>query len=552
MNDSAAVRLPLSPHPIKYSYVSAAVLVVVGVYVGMLVCGWPLSAGSAPLTAQVSIDATQIQRTIPNTLYGTNLQYAFEGMGLWNTTLNSFDYGVWSNSYAARPTLWRFPGGLYSDSYHWTNGIGPQASRPMTPIWQGGVLDNNNVGTDEALAFAALTKSHLLITVNAGSGTAEEAAAWVEYVNGTQEQVTYWEVGNELYYDPPVSPIPFYTVTPSAYTSLFIQFSQAMKQVDPNIKMIAIGGNTLSQSYPAWDQTLLTQAAPYMDYLSVHNSYSPVNVFGADDDVRTVYSALLAAPIGIAQNLQSVSNEIDMWAGSQAPQIRLAVTEWGPLFDLFASPYSLHVRTLGSALFVASMLKAYIETPRMDIANFFAVVDNGTSAWLGTRGPAFYPNAPLYAFQLYTRHFGSLLISSNVTSPTYDSPAVGVVSATPNVPYLEVISSLSSDKKKLYIMAINKNFDSPITATIQINGFTPSSNGCAWVLTGTSIDANTGDDFPVGTWPPQMQDPFTPRFYLGSPNEVQLLRLPETTYGQSFTFTFGQHSVTSLELRSSQ
>jgi hypothetical protein len=100
-------------------------------------------------------------------------------------------------------------------------------------------------------------------------------------------------------------------------------------------------------------------------------------------------------------------------------------------------------------------------------------------------------------------------------------------------------------------MAINKHFDLPITATIQINGFSPRANGSAWVLTGTSIDANTGNDLPAGTWPQQMQDPLTPRFYLGSPNEVQLLRLPEIVFGKSFTFTFGQHSVTSLELRSS-
>ena len=391
-------------------------------------------------------------------------------------------------------------------------------------------MDNNNIGTDEALTLAETTKSHLLITVNAGSGTAQEAAAWVKYANGGKERVKYWEVGNELYYNPPISPIPFYTLTPSAYTSLFIQFSKAMKQVDPNIKVIAIGGNILSQSYPGWDQTLLSQAALNMDYLSVHNSYSPVNVFGADFDVRTVYSALLAAPIGIAQNLQSVSDEIDMWAGSRAPQVRLAVTEWGPLYDLYPNPYALHARTLGSAIFVASMLKTYIEAPRMDIANFFTLTDNGVSAWLGKRGVAYYPEAPLYAYELYRKHFGSLLVSSSVTVPTYDSPAVGVVAATPNVPYLEIVSSLSADKKKLYIMAINKHFDLPITASIRINGFAPRGNGSAWILAGTSIDANTGNDLPVGTWPQQMQDPYTPRFYLGSPSEVQLISDPANQF----------------------
>ncbi len=320
-----------------------------------------------------------------------------------------------------------------------------------------------------------------------------------------------------------------------------------MKQVDPNIKVIAIGGNFLNQSYPGWDQTLLTQAAPNMDYFSVHNSYAPVNGFSSDD-VRTVYSALFAAPLNIAQNLQSLSDEIDTYAGSRASQIRLAVTEWGPLYNLFDSPYALHTRTLGSAIFVASTLKAYIESPRMEIANMFSLLDNNVSAWLGKRNGIYYPEASYYAMQLYTQHFGSLLVPSSVSVPTYNSPAIGVVPAEPNVPYLEVISSLSADGQRLYIMGINKHFDLPITATIQLKGFNPAPDGSVWALLGTGIDANTGNDFPPGNWSPQMQDALNPRFYKGSPSEVQLIHVPQTSFGQTFTYTFQPHSVMSVEL----
>ena len=83
------------------------------------------------LTAQVAIDVTQIKRSIPTTLYGTNMEYAYEAAGLWNTTFKSFDFGVWSNTFAVTPSLYRFPGGVYSDSYHWANGIGPRSSRPI-------------------------------------------------------------------------------------------------------------------------------------------------------------------------------------------------------------------------------------------------------------------------------------------------------------------------------------------------------------------------------------------------------------------------------------
>jgi alpha-N-arabinofuranosidase len=293
---------------------------------------------------------------------------------------------------------------------------------------------------------------------------------------------------------------------------------------------------------------VLAKAGPYMDYLAIHNAYAPLNFTENLTDVRTVYAALLAAPIAIAQNLQTVSNSIDAYAGSRASQIRIAVTEWGPFFNPFFSFYVLHVRTLGSALFVASTLKTFIESSRTDIANAFALLDHGPSAWLGPKGGSWYPSAALYALQMYTQHFGTLLVPSFVTSPTYGSPAVGVVAPQLNVPYLDIVSSLSADKSTLYIMGINKHFDQNIQATIRLKGFNAISAGAAWQLIGTGIDANTGADFPPGFWLPQMQDFLNPRFYLGSSTEVMIVREPQVNFGQTFTFTFQPHSVTSLEL----
>jgi alpha-N-arabinofuranosidase len=522
----------------------------------VILVAWPvatrLRAQTIGLAAGVAVDATQIRRVIPNTLYGVNLQWPGNGNGMWNPTAGTFDYGVLGYTSLAGPTIMRFPGGLYSDAYHWMNGIGPMSSRPAGELWVGGPTSPSNVGTDEALQFASLLGSQLLITANAGSGTAEEAAAWVAYANRGGSRVKYWEIGNELYYDPHTLPIPSLTVDPDTYAARFVAFASAMKQVDPTIKIAAIGGeNTQNYAlvgYPNWDPTVIAKAAPYMDYLAIHNAYAPLNYVENLTDVRTIYSAMLAAPIGIAQNLQTVSNAIDAYAGSRASQIRIAVTEWGPFFNPFFSLYVLHARTLGSALFVASTLKAFIESPRTDIANAFALLDNGPEAWLGPRAGSWYPTAPLYALQMYTQHFGSLLVPSYVAAPTYSSPAIGVVPPQLNVPYLDIVSSLSADRKTLYIMAINKHFDQPIQATIRLNGFNPISAGAAWQLIGTGIDANTGTDFPPGLWLPQMQDWLNPRFYLGSPSEVVVVRAPQINFGQTFTFTFQPHSVTSLEL----
>ena len=51
----------------------------------------------------------------------------------------------------------RWPGGCFADEYHWRDGIGPRASRPVTlnTNW-GGVPENNAFGTHEFLDFVEL------------------------------------------------------------------------------------------------------------------------------------------------------------------------------------------------------------------------------------------------------------------------------------------------------------------------------------------------------------------------------------------------------------
>jgi hypothetical protein len=168
---------------------------------------------------------------------------------------------------------------------------------------------------------------------------------------------------------------------------------------------------------------------------------------------------------------------------------------------------------------------------------------------LGTRQGVFIPNSQYYALQMYRLHFGTQLVPTAASGPTYNSTAVGDVPAVNNVPYLDIVSSLSADGTKLYIMAVNKHFDSPIQTTFTINDFTPTGSGTAWYLSGSGIDANTGTD-----WPPlgygfiPAQNPENPQFLKGNPAAIVSSSLPVSIFANTFTFTFGAHSVTSLEI----
>ncbi|MEJ0080524.1 MAG: hypothetical protein WDM78_06110 [Puia sp.] len=80
----------------------------------------------------------------------------------------------------------RWPGGCFADTYHWKDGIGPRKARPsMTNIWWGGVTENNSFGTHDFLNMCEQIGADPYLAGNVGSGTVQELAQWVEYVNGT-------------------------------------------------------------------------------------------------------------------------------------------------------------------------------------------------------------------------------------------------------------------------------------------------------------------------------------------------------------------------------
>jgi alpha-N-arabinofuranosidase len=511
---------------------------------------------SGSLSGEITIDAGHEIRAIPRTLYGTNIEWIWNGDGLWNADTKTLDADLVRLSQEVGLSLLRFPGGVFSDFYHWRDGVGPQQSRRTTEHTPGSPKSAHVFGTDEALAFAQATGSELLITVNAGTGTAQEAADWVRYVNsrgGNAPRVNYWEIGNELYIKDP----KFTSMEPAEYLRRVHEFVRAMRGADPTIKIAAISDENYPRSvtpaYPQWTDQLLRDASGEIDFVAVHNAYAPMLVADKGFDVRTVYAAMLAAPISIKKNLDGVTAKLDALGRDAAHRPKIAVTEWGPFFHFDPqSRFVDHVKTLGSALFVASTLKVFIESPAVQIANAFKLVDPLFMGWIGSNNGRHVPTAPYLALQLYTRHFGERLVAATTHSPVYDSAAVGWVDRVANVPYLDVVASLSGDGKTLYVIAVNKHFDDAIVGRISIRGFQPVGPAVAWVLNGTGIDANTGTRPPQAPgvrWMPQASAEPTGRFDHGGPGEVTLTSTTIARVSNSFEYSFPAHSVTALELR---
>ena len=171
--------------------------------------------------------------------------------------------------------VYRWPGGNFVSGYNWKDGIGPRDKRPprKNPAWTG--IEHNDVGLHEFIKLCRLINTEPYIAVNAGLGNVEEACQQVEYCNGDLYtpmgklrsengdsepwKVKWWSVGNEMYGSWQLG-----HMSTEAFAEKHNSFAEAMRSVDPDIKLVAVG------EVGEWDKMILSNSYENMDYISEH------------------------------------------------------------------------------------------------------------------------------------------------------------------------------------------------------------------------------------------------------------------------------------------
>jgi alpha-L-arabinofuranosidase len=171
----------------------------------------------------------------------------------------------------------RWPGGNFVSNYHWADGIGPKDDRPRRPELAWGAEESNRFGTDEFMAYCRQLGTEPYVCLNMGTGTLDEALAWVEYCNGAGDTawaqrrrrnghpepygVRYWGLGNEMYGDWQVG-----AVSAEEYVRTATRWARAIKMLDPRAKLVSCGMN----GWNDWDRVVIDGLAPLVDYHSLH------------------------------------------------------------------------------------------------------------------------------------------------------------------------------------------------------------------------------------------------------------------------------------------
>ncbi|MBS1857791.1 MAG: hypothetical protein JST11_20645 [Acidobacteria bacterium] len=521
----------------------------------------PAAGGAVPAGgASIRVNAANMLRRVPAGLYGTNVEWVRNGNGIWDSSTNRPNPEIVRRLREAGTSFIRYPGGGLADHFHWRDSIGPMASRPVRPH----VLDPESsklvFGMAEFMDLCRMVGAEPLITVNITTGTAQEAADWVAYCNRANNaerekngsrapyNVKYWEIGNEQYINNPASGIPNSYLPPDVYARRYQEFVTAMKAVDPTIVVGAIGGLNFGRYHQLhdenWDARVLSGDARSIDFLSVHNGYSPLVGTTPGVQFYDVYKAMMAFPAQVEANLGQLAAQLDSY-GAASRNTKIAVTEWGPLFAAeTTSAWVGHTKTLGSALYTAGVMNAFLRSRRVDIATYLKVTEDNYMGWLYPNGD---PKPDFDVLTLYWQHLGTRLLDTKIASPGFSSPALGSVAAASNTPYLDAVSGLNDSGSRLSLIVVNRDFNNPWSTSIQLDGFQPSPNAKAWVLTADSLDANNGEDLDQRLkFVPQAQAP-SGAYSRGRPGTVVPKERAVNGVTPAFYYTFPAKSVTVLE-----
>jgi len=289
------------------------------------------AAGAATGTVTVTVNAKAGLAVMPPTALGVN-------DAVWDSQLGT--NAVSDLLKGAGVRMMRYPGGSYGDIYHWKDNTAP-----------GGYVAPNT-DFDTFMGSVQRVGAQPMIIANYGTGTPEEAADWVRYANVTKQYgVKYWTIGNELYgnghYGANWEADNHADKSPTGYANGVVAFADAMKAVDPTVKIGAV--LTMPANWPDavvadgdsgnWNKTVLGIAGSKIDFVDLH--WYPGGTSAAES---------LAKPAQITDALYLVRRQIAQYAGSNAGRIGLSLTETNVGVGQNTQPGALYLADTYSAL----------------------------------------------------------------------------------------------------------------------------------------------------------------------------------------------------------
>jgi alpha-L-arabinofuranosidase len=474
---------------IRYSYL-IPVLVLSCVFASC--AGIAVKSTSAPVA--VSIDAAKAVRTIQPEIFGQNI-------AVWEGTADGKDAAYNEAVKAMSPSVIRFPGGGYADLVDWEN-IN-SCGYSWVPIT-----------TRKGIDFANACGAKLQIEVNYSGfwcdkenghdAAVKKAADWVRYMNvtgGGAHKVKYWEIGNEQFVSGEKGFWSDDEEGGDKYGTEFVDFYNAMKKVDPDIKIGAqcqydhvpfttgvlkalkkkncIPDFLITHIYPIWVPDRDAEKAPNWDR----------SLYAANDvlDGRIMDSVYHAVSATAVQD-----GLVSRYLGKKyAGKIPYMCTEFRSVqsykFDeyvdaMFCSQFILELGRLGwNGANLWDLKNGYSRKTSDD----FGLLRTGVNADMADDNPKDSPRPTYYVYPYLSNIFGKDLVECKF--PEYTPNAV-----PGRAPYNWKLSDASGSRVRawaskdaagdLTVFLVNNDRDNNAQADINIAGFNAGAKGKSWTF----------------------------------------------------------------------
>ncbi|HTX66168.1 MAG TPA: alpha-L-arabinofuranosidase C-terminal domain-containing protein [Opitutaceae bacterium] len=451
-----------------------------------------------------------------------------------------------------KPSVVRWPGGCFADSYDWRDGVGPRAQRPRrTSLWaddpQLKVLGNvpqhyepNAFGTSEFMRFCRLAGARPYLAANVRTLPAQAFMQWLDYCNAPAGTTTladlraaggdkdpfgvrFWGIGNESWGCGG-------NFRPEEYAEEYRRFTTwAVPQLGVDLAFIGSGPNGGDVDWTRRCFAALAErgALDRMWGWALHH-YSGFEGTGADAlafDDRGWYDLLASATR--MESLIAAHWQV-MRESDREHRVKLVVDEWGawhtthPLVDpahLFESQ-----STMRDALVAGLTLDTFNRhADKVAMANDAQLV-NCIQALFFTDGARTITTPTYHVFDLYAAHQGARSVRAEFSAPTVSWPDAQGHART----LWGLNGSASVQGATLTLTVTNPHLTEAREAEIAVRGGAVASARSTTLSSHDVHDANTFE----------RPDAVVP----------QPAQAVAVTAGQPIAFTFPPASVTKLQI----
>ena len=402
------------------------------------------------------------------------------------------------------PTV-RWPGGCFVSAYHWLDGVGDDRTPTYDKAWR--VTDPNTFGTDEFLEWCRRLGAEPYLCTNAGTGTPEEMADWLEYcnlprgsrfadrraANGHPDPygVRFWSIGNENYGDWEIG-----AKSAADWARFVTESAKMMRRTDPTITLMAAAVDDLD-----WTLPLLASAGKYLDFVSIHGYWDRLDAVndpsGYEEAMamtREPERAISRMEAVIRASGQDVAIAFDEW------NLRGWHHPWEPGAAAIAARDlndDDRTYTMADAVFSASFLNACLRhASSVRMANIAPTVN--------TRGPLHvHPDGLVRRTTFHVLAMYANLLEDEVLDTAVWSGSMRAAGS--EVPAVDAVATVNAATGAVSLALVNKDPAASARCEIRVDGLLPAGAITSTVLAGDSPDSFNGIAAPDAVRPQQLE-----------------------------------------------